>query len=199
MPAGHDEASSIARVYAEAMMSTTTDPSVVEAVAAELAELTRYMDTDPDFERFLTATTVDQDARRDSLEKLFRGKLSDTLLNALLVMNHRNRLTLIRPFSRAVQLIMEERRNEQEVVVETAVPLTDDLRAGLKQVIASHIQKEVLLIERLRPELIGGMILHINDIQVDGSVLMHLQTMGKRLSHRATLEIHGGRGFVTED
>ncbi|HON68838.1 MAG TPA: ATP synthase F1 subunit delta, partial [Phycisphaerae bacterium] len=189
-----DELMALADVYADALLQAADEKGEAERVAAEFADLIRYLDRDRDFERFLTASSVDDDPRRDSLEKLFRGRMSDLLLNLLQVLNNRGRLDLVRVVYRAVQLRMERRHHQQEVVVETAMALTDDLRQAIVKHVGEYIGKEPLLIERVVPELIGGVVIRINDIQIDGSVSSRIRTLRQKFSRRAVVEIPSGRG-----
>jgi len=198
MPEYDEEAMALASVYADALLEAAGERGEVEQVAAELGDLVAYTDRDLPFDAFLRSTAVDDDPRRDSLERMFRGRMNDTLLNCLQVMNDRWRLGLLRALRRCVQLRMEEKRNEQEVIVETAVPLTDAVRDGLQATIGAHIGKAVLLVEKTVPDLIGGIILYINDIQIDASLTCAMKTLRQRLADRATEEIHNGRGFEGE-
>jgi ATP synthase F1 delta subunit len=193
-----DELMSLADVYAAALLRAAEEKGQLDEVAAELSDLVRYMDEHPEFDQFLTASSVDDDPRRQSLEKLFRGRMNDLLLNMLQVLNNRMRLDLVRQVQRCVELRMEARRHQQEVEVETAMPLTDDLRNSIREVVGRRIGKEVILIEREDPSLIGGVVIHIDDVQIDACVASRVKVMRKRLFERATEEIHSGRGYVVE-
>jgi F-type H+-transporting ATPase subunit delta len=193
-----EEAMALAGVYAESLLMTSDEQRQTDEVAAELADLVAYMDREPDFDRFLTAESVDADARRASLEKLFRGKMNDLLLNLLQVMNNRNRMELVRPVQRQVGSRLEERHHQQEIVVETALPLTDEMRQEIRERVGRRIGKEALLTERLRPELIGGVVIHIGDVQIDGSVASRIRAVHRRMLERATEEIHNNGRYLME-
>lgn len=195
MAVNYDEMRAVADVYAEALLRAADERGETEEVAAQFADLIAYMDANPDFDTFLTAASVDDDPRRASLQKLFRGKMHDLVLNLLLVMNDRFRSQLVRSVQRCVQLRMEARHHQQEVLVETAVPLTDGLRGILKEDLSRRIGREALLIEEVDPALIGGIVIHIEDEQIDGSVAMRIRTLHQKLIERAREEIHGGRGY----
>lgn len=203
-PTGGESASfdsgamTLAEVYADALLEAADARGEAEAIAEEVAGLRAYMNAEPDFAMFLTADSVDDEPRRASLEKLFRGRMSDLLLNTLHVMNNRARLSLLPAVARAVQLRMEARHHQQEVTVETAVPLSEDLRGRIARAVSERIGKEALLIESVRPELIGGLVLRIGDTQVDGSVATRLRLLRKKLMDRATVEVHEGGKYVAE-
>lgn len=185
-----DELMAMADVYAEALLEAAGTRQRKEEVAREFAEFVAHMDKDRAFGQFILAETVDADARRDSLDKLFRGRMNDTLLTFLQVLNRRDRLGAVRMIHRNVELRMEAEHHQQEVVVETALPLSDELRALMKERISAHLGKEALLIEKVEPALLGGVVIHIDDVQIDATVASRLRELRKRLRDRAVQTIH---------
>lgn len=190
-----ETSTSVAAVYADALYDAAKAASAEDVVGDEFNDLIAYMDRDSNFNTFMVGDTVDEDPRRDSLEKLFRGKMHDLLLNALLVLNKRRRMNAVRHVRRAFELRRAADHNEQEVIVETAVPLTSEVRAELEGTIGHAIHKVVNLVEMIRPELIGGMVVHVGDLQIDGSVSSRIRRIGKKLAERASHEVHSGRGI----
>ncbi len=93
----------IADLYAEALLEAAREKEQERSVLADYEELVSYMEREPDFEAFLTSALVDDDPRRASLERLFRGRMNDLLLNMLQVLNNRRRCELVRPVLRCVQ------------------------------------------------------------------------------------------------
>ncbi|UCD28745.1 MAG: ATP synthase F1 subunit delta [Planctomycetota bacterium] len=192
------EIQAIADVYAEGLLEAADEKGQAEQVAAEFADLIAYMDRNPDFDVFMTAESVDDDPRHASLEKLFRGRMNDLLLNLLQVLNKRSRCSLIRGIQRGLEIRIKERHQQIEVVVETALPLTDDLRDAIAEDVGQWMEKKALLIEKVNPDLIGGVVIHVGDIRIDGSVASSMHAICRRLYERAIKEINSGRGYSVE-
>lgn len=197
MPQKNDELMALADVFAEALLSAAKDQAEQEAIAGEFKDLMEAMNADAGLKGFLTSETIDDEARRAAIEK-FRGRMHDLLVNLLHVLNDRARTPLVPLIWRAVELRMEALRHQQEVRVESARPLTDELRAAIRERVGAYIGKEALLIEEVNPELIGGVIIRVDDRQIDASVASRLRTMRRRLDERSEQEIHAGRGFEAD-
>ena len=193
-----DQAMALVDVYVEFLVLAAGERGQDEVVAEEFAYLIRYMDEHPEFDEFLTADSVDDDLRREALEKLFRGRMNDLLLNLLQVLNDGRRCRLVRSVQRCVQLRMEAKRRRQEVAVRTAMPLTDDLRAAVREAVGARIGKEVLLSEEVEPELIGGLVIRFGDMQIDGSVLSQIRSMHKQMIERAAEEMQRGGSYSVD-
>ena len=144
------------------------------------------------FAQFLKAGTVDDDARCATLERLFRGKMNDLLLNLLQVLNRRRRTELVPAINRCVELRLEEQREQCEVTVHSALPLWHELRTAIQRVLGLWLSKSVILVEEVDPELIGGIVLQIGDLRIDGSLRSRIDKMRLKLRDRAGHELHIG-------
>ncbi len=193
----NDELMALADVFAEALLSAASDRADQEAIAAEFKDLMEAMAADAGLKGFLTSETIDDEARREALEK-FRGRMHEFLLNLLHVLNNRGRMALLPLIWRAVELRIEALHHQKEVRVETARPLTDELRSAIRERVGAYIGKEALLIEEVNPALIGGLIIRVDDRQIDASVASRLRIMRRRLDERSEQEIHAGRGFEVD-
>jgi len=198
MPHNFDESMALADIYAEALLAAAAERGEEEAVAREVADLMRLIEREIDLCRMLIADSVDDDPRRHSIERICRGRMSDLVVNLLQVLNNRGRLGLIRKVGRCVELRMEEKHHQQEVVVETAMPLSEEQKSAIHQVMSARIGQEAILIEQVRPELIGGVVIRYQDVQIDASVASGIGRTYRRLRERATEEIHSGRGYALE-
>ncbi|HOW73176.1 MAG TPA: ATP synthase F1 subunit delta [Phycisphaerae bacterium] len=192
------ETLAVADRYAAALLDLAGGREVWQQIADELRELVAGMDRDAEFNHFMSSHSVRGEPRRATLEKLFRGRLNDLLLNTLQVLNARRRCDLVRALHRCVQLRLEFQQDEREVKVETAVPLWHELRTAIKSVISGWIGKSAILVEEVRPELIGGLVIQVGDLRVDGSVLSRVQRIRRGLAGRISEAIHTGRGYEVE-
>jgi F-type H+-transporting ATPase subunit delta len=191
-----DKELALAKVYSSAMIELAARTGDTQVLGQELADLAAYLDRDEAFDRFLSSPTVDTDARKAAIEKLFRGRYSDLCVDALQVMNRKERLGLLRAVAKTYHELDEERRGRVEVLVRSAVALTDENRARLTEAAKTLTGREVDLIEHVDESLLAGMVVRIGDRQYDMSAASRLQRIRKSLVQRAAQEAHGGRSFV---
>jgi F-type H+-transporting ATPase subunit alpha len=84
----------VARVYSQALMNLATARDEVDRILLELKELAGHAERNADFRAFLADPSLDTDARRASIDTLFRGRLSDILVDTMQVLNRKGRLPL---------------------------------------------------------------------------------------------------------
>ncbi|MFH1748940.1 MAG: ATP synthase F1 subunit delta [Planctomycetota bacterium] len=175
----------VADVYAAALFQLATAAGTVDDVRAELADLVRLEEENPDFGKFMTSTAVDDDARAASLEKMFRGRLSDIVLNTLQVMNQHERAGLLPQLLRAFVVRIEDARGQIKVTATSAVELNKALKKQVHELAEKLSGKQPLVEFGVDRELIGGLILHIGDYRFDDSVRRHLQVIRAQLLERS--------------
>ncbi len=185
-----DKALALARVYADSMLTLAKAERQEESLLEELRDLGNYLEENEGFARFLLSPMVDDDPRRESIEKIFRGNASDVLVNALQVMNDKNRLEILPAVVEAYRLAFEDDKGQIDVHVKSAVALTDDQRTRLKEVIKDRIELEAVLFEEVDDNLIGGMVVFVGDQKLDVTVSRQLRQLHHSFRERATQEIH---------
>lgn len=186
MAESFEEELALADVYAEALFALARDADRVTDVRDELAELARLAAAEPSFAALLRSAAVDDDDRRASLERAFRGKLSDITLNTLQVMNNHGRVHLVEPLRRAFVLRAQRAANQVEVTVTSAVTLTPEQQAEVTKLAAALSGQEPLVQYEIDADIIGGLVLRVGDYRYDGSVRRRLEQARQRLAERGS-------------
>lgn len=184
-----DRELSLARVYSRSMLELAEEQGQGDALLAELQELVKYLDRNAEFEQFLASPLVDGEDRARTLEKAFRGKASDLLVDSLQVVNRKGRLGLLRAIAEGYRIEHRDLRGNAEAVVRTAVPLSEPMRARVRESVARFTGRQPQLIEKVDPSLIGGIVIEVGGQKIDGSVASRLRELGQALERRASQEI----------
>jgi F-type H+-transporting ATPase subunit delta len=184
----------IARVYAEALLRAAEKHSQAEAVGEELDSLIKdVFRASPELEQLLHNRAISRDRKAPLIEKAFAGRASEAFLNFLLVLNHHERLELLRPIAAAYRELLDQKANRVRVLVETAVPLPDDQRDALQQRLRATMRREPVLETAVNPDLLGGLVVQVGDFRFDASVRSRLQTLRNQLIERSSYEIQTRR------
>ena len=187
----------IGRVYAASLFQLAQEQGASEAVRDELNELASFVDGNLKFADFLSNPTVDVEARRKVIEKAFRGRLGDMVVDTLQVMNRGNRMVLVGALASAFAAIHEERAGGVAVQVQTAVALSDAARTRLQAVISKKTGKNARFKESVDPSLLGGLVVRVGDDKLDASVARKLAELSVRMLDRASREIYSGREYIS--
>ncbi len=184
----------IARVYAEALLNAAEQSNQVEAIAEEVDSLVQdVFRADPQFEAFLSSGAIGRHHKEAVLKSVFEGRASPLFLNFLLVLNHHERLELLRAIRVAFRSLLDERAHRIRVEVRSAVPLPDDQRERLAQELRATFHLEPVLVTQVDPDLLGGMTVRVGDWLFDGSVRTRLNNIRKEIIESSSHEIQSRR------
>lgn len=190
----HTIAARIPRTYAEALLAAATARNEVVAVAESYHSLvTEIFPAVPGLELYLGSVAVTRKVKDEFLVRTFEGKTVPLFLDFLRLLNRKERLGMLRLIGLAFRTILENRANRERVLVEAAAPLTDDQKAKLAATLAAALNKTPVLVVRVNPELLGGLVVHVGDKVFDTSVRTKLVTVRNQLLARGTHEIQSRR------
>lgn len=185
---------SVARVYCRAILELAESADVAESLMDELQDVLDLRQLHPGFREFLTSPLVDPRQRRDLLEKIFRGKASDLLVNTLQVLNRHGRLDILETLVEVYRRQHQKRHQQIDVRVTTPVPLSDELRRELAAAASRMVGREPNLVEEVDESLIGGLVVRIGDRKYDTSVATQLRGLRQTLRDTASRAIYTARG-----
>jgi len=173
--------------YAQALLDNVPSDDRADEVAAELDGIVALLDEVEDFETLLTRAALSKSQRGELVGRIFSSRVSEPIEAFLGVLGNRDRLVLLRPSAARFHKLLNDRKGLLEVHVTTAAPLDDSQRPRVAAGISEALGSEVILIEHVDPEIIGGMQVRIGDRVFDGSVSDSLQKLSKQLAREITL------------
>jgi F-type H+-transporting ATPase subunit delta len=189
-----DEARHVARVYAEALYKAVEGDGQVEAVLDELNTLIDgVFKKDPGLELFFASAAVGRDRKAQLIKAAFEGKASGAFVQFLQVLNEHDRLDMLRAIAQAFQALYDRKSHRLTVHVRSAVPLTDQERQKLIDDLRGVAPFEPILDEAVDPDILGGLIIRINDWVYDASVRTRIQAVRSQLVERSSHGIQSGR------
>ncbi len=188
----------VGRLYAEVILHVAEEQGQAEALRDELAELVGYLDRTPELEQLFSSPLIEEDPLAEVIEKAFRGKASDLLVDSLQVINHKGRLGSLRAIAAEYRAALLKRGGWIDVHVRTAVPLTDALRARLTTAVAAATGSKPTLIEHVDPSVVAGLVVELEGRKIDASLASRLHQLTEALLARASREIQSGKAYVAE-
>lgn len=178
----------IARVYAETLLQVAQEHGAAERIATEAEALAELFREAPFLRSFLDSPRVAADEKRAVLRRALEGRVAPELVRFLEVVVERERQDLLDAILREFAGLMEQLRNQQELMVVSAVPLDDSLRERLRRTFEHATGRTIVLAERVDPALVGGMLVQIGDTRIDGSLRSRLENLRERMRGAAAAQ-----------
>lgn len=171
----------VARRYAEALFAAARDAGQVDAIERDLVSLTGLMERAPRFLEALRNPLLPADRKRSIIRRLLEDEVQPTTLRLLNLLVEKRRSEIL-PHLRPLYVEMaNEYRGVLPASVASAMPLMPDEEEALIARLAAMTGKRILLRTEVRPELIGGLRVHVGDTVIDGTVVGYLRQLRGQL------------------
>jgi F-type H+-transporting ATPase subunit delta len=173
--------SDLARGYAQALFQIARAEGALEQVEDELFRFARLLENENRLREALSDISLPPEHRAKMVEELLGKKASPHTVNIISFLVQQGRARdLPKIIDSLVQLAAEER--ERAVAeVRTAVPLDDEDREKLIKAITKATGKHVDLKVIIDPDVIGGLLVRVDDQVFDGTVKRRLQLAKERI------------------
>jgi F-type H+-transporting ATPase subunit delta len=168
--------------YARAWLELAQAEGAVGRVEEELFRLRELLKSNPDLVQFLKEPNVKREGKRQALTELFQGRVHPLVLNGLITVADQDRA------SRLPQIIEEflaiAAASKQKVTGEviSAVKLDDATLKRLEAELARVTGKNVGLLQRVDPAILGGAIIKVGEQIIDGSLRRKLDQLTEKLA-----------------
>jgi F-type H+-transporting ATPase subunit delta len=187
-------AQQVAAVYARALLGAAEKAGVSDRLVEEYADVVEHvLRREPKFRAVLTSGFVDHEQKIGILDRVFKGRVSNVLLNFFKVLSQHGRLDLIAAAYDQLVEAYDELRGRVKVEVRTVAPLDAPAIEQIKNQVTRLVGGEPRLELREDPELIGGVVLRVGDTVYDGSIATQLRDAKANMIHRSVHEIQSRR------
>jgi F-type H+-transporting ATPase subunit delta len=174
--------SRVANRYAKSLIELAVDKKVLDLVAADLQSFARICEANRDFLLMLRNPIIRHDKKLAIFKQSFTGKFQPLTLSFFEIITRKNREAVLYHIAKQFEEQYNVLRQIDVAEVITAVALNTTLRGEILESLAKITGKSVVLTEKIDPELIGGYLLRVNDIQIDNTISSKLNKLKIKFS-----------------
>jgi F-type H+-transporting ATPase subunit delta len=175
------ELSSINVRYARALFSLAQEKNLVELIKTDLELIVRVGKMTPEFDWILSNPVIKPSKKIEIIKNIFISLIQPitvTFLEMIVKNKRENQIYgIVRWYLHEYNLL----KGIDTATFVTAIPLDEAIRSAVKNIIKAHFNKDLQLIEIVNPDIIGGYILKIDDMQYDGSISSGLKKIRREL------------------
>lgn len=167
----------IARVYASSLVDVGKTKGTLLILEEEMKFISDLTKEDPDFSRYLNSPGFSKESKKDFIKKVLGGKISESTENLIYVMIDNGRQGSIQDVYLAMVDMIDEINNRIRVEVVSSEKLNDSEVAKIAKEISEKYKKEAIVNIILDSSLLGGIIIKIGDMVIDGSLSKDLKNI----------------------
>ncbi len=170
----------VVRNYAETLFELGENHGGAAAYDEPVAEVARLME-DRRVSEFFGTPRISADTKKTTLERALGSSVPPMLLRFLQVVVDKRRQRLIPAIMRGFQRILDRHRGLRHMEVTVARKIGEAEEDDLAGRLSTATGAKVIPTIRVRPEIIGGIVIREGDALYDGSVKRQLDAMRRRL------------------
>jgi len=164
--------------YAAALYAHADDQNALDAVVSEMESLGQLIDQSADFRRLLGSPLIDVNhATKAALAVLDAQGFGKAVRDFVGVVASNRRLRALREIVTAFAALVAERRGIITAHVASAQPLNDLQRQQLRARLIEAGYGNVNILEKVEPDLLGGLVVRIGARLYDTSLKSRLQRL----------------------
>ena len=175
----------LAREYGEGLYELALEESISADVLAQLKTLRDVFRQEPDFLRLLSNMSLSKEERVGVIDQTLRGQVHAYVLNFLKILCERGVLNEFAGCEEAYRARYNADNSVMAAVATTAEPITSEQREKLIARLCQMTGKQIELIEKVDPAVMGGVLLEMNGQRYDNTIRHRLSSIKEVLTGEA--------------
>ena len=173
--------SEVEREYGGALWELCAEENCTQEMRADVISLLSVLQQESDYIRLLSTPNVPLRERLGLLDDALRGKVHPYLLNFLKLLCERRHIAAAQGCLEEFCRRYDEANRIENVTVWSAVELTKAQKNALGAKLSEKLEKNVRLIAKVDPSLLGGIRVQTESESYDGTVRGKMETIRHNL------------------
>lgn len=172
-----------AKNYADALVKLGQDGIIsYDDIYKNLDIVNQITLQSPDLVTVLENPTIAFDTKNSIIEEVFKNQIDSHIKDFLKILIEKNRFNELKGIIAAYSKELDNINNIKRVEVTSAVDLNDETKQRIIEKLQNKLQKSVIAEWQKNEEIIGGLIIKIDDDVVDSSIKNKLENLSTNLS-----------------
>ena len=174
--------SKVSKRYAKALLSLGEEEGYLQEYGRDLSEFSKFCQENEEFGQVISNRVFPVEDRKKILNAVLeRSSFSGAVNNFLNLLLDRNRIGAIERIADDYERLTDEMMNVARAEVITLRPLKREAQERLEKAVAGLTSKRVKMEVRQDESVIGGLIVKIGDVVLDGSIRAQLEGLKESL------------------
>ncbi len=174
--------SKITTRYAKALFKLAQEKNLLDRIKQDLDLIKQAFEL-KEFKEFLYSPIIPEHTKKQIFADLFKGKVHEYTLQFLFILAENRREQYLNIIIMDYEKLYRKALNITEVQLTTAIELDQDLKQQFIDILKKVTDSKIDLHHSVKPEIIGGFILKIDDRRLDASILTQLNKLRKHISN----------------
>ena len=167
--------------YAKAFFSLAKEKKMLDTLKTDIQKVFDVCTQSSDFINLLESPVVKTSKKAELITTIFKSEINTLTLNFLLLITNNKRESYIPGICRNFLELTRKDKNIKSAVIVTASEIDINTINKIKALLEKELNATVVLTCNVEPDIIGGLILRVDDKQYDSSVATQLKKIKQQL------------------
>lgn len=168
--------SAIAKTYANSLIESDTN---YNDILSDLNTVLDIIKNSKDFVQVMQNPAISTDTKYEIIDEIFKQELSEKVLNFIKILVEKNRFNEFEQIVQAYSNKLDTINNLKRIEVISAVELSEEQKQRVIEKLQQKLQKNIFVNWTQNKNIIGGLVLKIDDDVIDSSLKNKLEKLSK--------------------
>ncbi len=174
--------STSAKNYADSLVQVGKDGVMsYDAILNDLNTIKEITASSDELVKVMENPAISINSKNEIIDSVFSNQISDKIINFLKILIDKKRFNELNQIISAYSNEVDNISNIKRVEVISAVEITDDRKQRLIEKLQNKLQKNVIVNLATDNEIIGGLVIKIDDDVIDNSLKNKLENLSKNI------------------
>jgi F-type H+-transporting ATPase subunit delta len=169
--------------YAKAILNFAVEQHKEDQVNDDMLLIVNTLKGSNDLQLMLNNPILKSNLKKDTLKVIFSSKVSPLTISSINLLIDNNRLSILNEVAEKYTIIYDKLKGKEIAKITTAIPLNAKLNKQVLDKVKEITGKHATIENNINPDIIGGFILRIGDIQYDASIANKLQGLKRQFGN----------------
>lgn len=171
-----------AKNYANALKELAQDNVLsYDDILANLESVIEICNESQELQDVLNNPAISDNKKYSIIDEVFCKDVNETIRNFLKILIEKKRFSELKGIVEGFKNVLDEIKNIQRVKVTSAVPLKDEFKTRIEEKLHNKLNKQIVADWSVDEDIIGGLVIKINDDIIDSSLKNKLENLSKNL------------------
>lgn len=171
--------------YAKAILSFALEQQKEVEVNNDMLLVANTIQDSKELQLLLSSPVLKTEVKKAALKEIFADKTSPLTIGLINLLIDNKRLPILGEVAKKYNVIFDSLKGIEVAKVTTAIPLTEELNQQVLRKVIEITGKQATIESIINPDIIGGFILRVGDIQYDASVANKLQVLKRQFENES--------------
>lgn len=168
--------------YARALFELAEEQNIRDEVFRDMQLFARVCEENRNFEVMLQSPVIRFDKKNLVIREIFGKHVHSTTMAYLDIITRKRREMIMPEIAEQYAVIYREWKNIRMARMTTAIPMSETTRKRVEDMLSKQLKAEIELQLVVKPELLGGFVLSVEDKMLDASIQRKIKKLTREFA-----------------